>query len=684
MKELLAATLQTWAQQASPEQLRAGPGAADLGGRSVVAAAADDLASSPLFAYLIDLAGTDEAGPSDPQRAQLDQAVLRGIAEHDRYTSYTSAVSRLLTYPTLTKRLGRALESALQKRAEAGIDAHATPAVAAIGATATEAWLHLCTTGVLREHRLLGFLTDLPDSIADVALEMATRLPRIVGLVHEHFHDDDLLMLLQRLADIPEAEADAGFELALADLRRALDADNQDELIPALARARSGFAAVEACDEARHDAQAYAAAIDAIMAFGWSDPTPLHDAVTRLEAAVHQHRAWLSGGYQPPWNWARVHAETAWLQLSMTLTAAAEPLHDACWYHPSQALAALLDAYQAGRSFAAHTNGGGPGVEVLIQPAIEGTFLRDANRLALLDRALAHDPSLADDDAAQQLHTAIHAAITTRNTASRATTPPSTGGDRLGKDLSRLTAVLHHFGIEDAASLVKRAPPHLQEVMESLLWNDEIAQAETGNVKVERKLQELQRELAGSPDWSGPMGGPFTILLRQTMLFLSSRYNIGATMGGQRTAYLRSSGGTAPLEKPLHQDYFEWLSQGPLYNTLQAEPINRGRGRADVLVRFRNASFCVECKREQDDATRDGLRTYAGQAAVYTDTDAAFGILLALDLTTPTSGSPDLFSSIWVERVQREREDDPRYIVIARLPGNKPHPSATTTPPRRP
>lgn len=63
-----------------------------------------------------------------------------------------------------------------------------------------------------------------------------------------------------------------------------------------------------------------------------------------------------------------------------------------------------------------------------------------------------------------------------------------------------------------------------------------------------------------------------------------------------------------------------------------------------VLVRFRNASFCVECKREQDDATRDGLRTYAGQAAVYTDTDAAFGILLALDLTVPASGAPDLFS----------------------------------------
>ena len=54
----------------------------------------------------------------------------------------------------------------------------------------------------------------------------------------------------------------------------------------------------------------------------------------------------------------------------------------------------------------------------------------------------------------------------------------------------------------------------------------------------------------------------------------------------------------------------------------------------------------MECNRELDDASEAALRAYAGQAAVYTDTDAALGILLVLDLTTPTSGAPDLFSSV--------------------------------------
>ena len=450
-----------------------------------------------------------------------------------------------------------------------------------------------------------------------------------------------------------------------------------------MAQARSGFAAVEATDEARHDAQAYAAALDAIMAFGRSNPVPLLDAVGRLEAAINQHRAWLSGGHLPAWTWARTQAETAWLQLSATLAAAAEPLHDTCWYHPSQAVAALRDAYKAGRSFAAYAESGSPqGVEVLIRPTIEGSLVHDANRLALLDHALAHNPVFDGDEAAHQLHAAVHAAVDSLKTTGPPPPLTADGGGGLGKELSRLPAVLHHFGIDNAAALVAQVPPRLQEIIESVLWSEKIASAETGNIKVERKLQELERELATSPDWLGPIAGPFKILLRQTILYLVSRYNIGATMGGERTAFLRTAAPKAALEKPLHQDYFEWLNQGPIYSIIQAETINQSRGRADVLVRFRNATFCVECKRELNDASRDGLRAYAGQAAVYTDTDAAFGILLALDLTTPPTGAPDLFSSVWVEQVQREHEEHPRYLVIARLPGKKRDPSATLTPAR--
>lgn len=679
MDTSVADSLQSWASRATPDELRTGPQARDLGGWGPVGAAAHDLARSPFFRYLIDIAGNDDGTATDEVHAQMDQAILGGLAEHSRHSSYVSAITRLLVYPLLTARLGRPLEQALRQRSEAGARHDADTTAAAIGAAALQAWLHLCSSRTVREHRLLAFLIDLLDAVPDLAPPMAQALPRVAGLAHEYFGDDDLIVLLHKLSGLPEAEADAGFELALASLRQALGADDQSVFMRSAAEARSGFAAVEAVDEARHDAYAYGAALDAIMAFRRSDPEPLRDAASRLSAAVSQHSAWLSGNYLPTWVWTRTQAEMAWLQLSAVLTTAADTLDETCWYQPNQAIAAFCDAYKAARSFTAgKPPGASNGLELFIQPAIEGVFVRDANRLALLDYALTHDAAFSGDMAAQQLHAAVHAAIASIQDV-RPPPEPAEGDDALGKGLSRLPAVLHHFSPTDAAELIAKMPQPLLDRLETTLWNNDVARSVGGNVKVDRKFDELVKELSASSDWP-VAGGPFKVLLHQTVLYLVSRYNVGAAMGGERTAFLRSADPGSVLERALQQDYFDWLNQGPLYGAIKPEVINRSHGRVDILVHVQNLSYSVECKRELKDASRDGLRAYLGQAAVYTNTDAALGILLALDLTTPSTGAPDLFSSIWVERVQREREEQPRYIVVARLSANAPDPSATRTP----
>src|SRR5262249_58047294 len=108
--------------------------------------------------------------------------------------------------------------------------------------------------------------------------------------------------------------------------------------------------------------------------------------------------------------------------------------------------------------------------------------------------------------------------------------PAAEGGGGLGKEVSSLPALLHHLGARQAADLADRLSPHQLDTLEALLWNEEIARTESGNIKVERKLHELQTQLAASPDWIGAIAGPVMILLRQTGLYLGSPYHLGTTM----------------------------------------------------------------------------------------------------------------------------------------------------------
>ena len=78
----VSASLQVWTQHATSDELRTGPRAEQIGGRAAVAAVADELADSPLFVYLVNLAGNDDAAAADESREQLDRAVLVVCQRH--------------------------------------------------------------------------------------------------------------------------------------------------------------------------------------------------------------------------------------------------------------------------------------------------------------------------------------------------------------------------------------------------------------------------------------------------------------------------------------------------------------------------------------------------------------------------------------------------------------------------
>ncbi|MFC7614267.1 hypothetical protein ACFQV2_12765 [Actinokineospora soli] len=184
-------------------------------------------------------------------------------------------------------------------------------------AEAAAALAHPSLVGLLRlaiaehttEHRLLSLLTELTGDEPADALE---RLPTVIGLAYDHFGDDHLPEVLARLAAksglSTSTRADATFELALADLHTALSQDEQDASRSHLERALMRLRIVMRDDEARHDACAYAAAVDAVLTFAALDTEENTDtfrarlaaATDQLEASTAVLHAWNSGFHDLP------------------------------------------------------------------------------------------------------------------------------------------------------------------------------------------------------------------------------------------------------------------------------------------------------------------------------------------------------------------------------------------------
>ncbi len=673
MHDDATAALHRWIASADPTTLEAGPTIDDLGGVETVANASTALASSPLFLYLVDAAGQAEGVALREARiADLDAAVIQGFATHSRPSSYASATARLLQYPALVARTSTTLDRVLVARAEGGYAGTSSPRASAVGVSALEALVHLASTGLVRPHRLLAFCADLAGLVTTAPVEAVRRLPRLVGLLHEHVPDDDLVNLLHALAEIPVAQADALFELALADLRSALNAENQQDVTSGLLAARRGMGRATALDADRLDARAYAAALDAVFALLRHDGDEVRAATRRLDDAVSHYWAWLDGCYVPPWTQPRREAERSWSRLCAFLVPAARSLGENVWYHNDLALLALVRAYEQTRALTL------PGVHQdrvarLTRPVIEATFIENAHKLAVLDRALAEDPRFQNDPTARELRDSVQAA----HAGVRVAEHPLPGGDAPGKDLRRVPAILKRLGLTNTVRLVDAVPIDLRDLLEEALYDDEVRMMEIRNPKLENLLDRLTSELRESPDW--PLAGKeFSTLVEETVLYLTKCYDVGKKMAGGRAFLFEDKKPTAK-EKDLQLDFIDWLER-PFEGHVRAELEDVGTGRADIAILLPRFTFYIECKREESDSSRETLRKYLGQSRAYTVANVAFVVLIVLDLTRHATGAPDLFSSVWIDRVQVDHIETPRYVLVARVPGNRPRPSATSTP----
>ncbi|MCX5314797.1 hypothetical protein [Streptomyces sp. NBC_00154] len=667
--------LAQWAAHASRAQLRAGPAVEDLGGIDAVLAAADHLAQGPFLHHLIqatahhlDTFGAEACKP-------LYDAVLNGLRTNSNHLAFTSATEALVVRPALARELGAPLPRVLLARLQQAQDAGDDLAAALIGFEAADCLVQLTLADVIKAARLLGAMDEVTEEPGALPEAMASRLPRLLGVLDAHHPGAGLSDALERCLMLDHTCRDAAFELALGDLRQALEQDEYVPMAEQLRKTQDRLTELITLDPDRLDAQLYHAAIEAVLGLSAPDaPARVHAAASTLREALHRYRAWRYRTRTPAWARPRQNDVIAWSELTVVLDAAAAHLaDDDPWYDGGLGiLTALLQAYTAHNTVAVLTDTPAKAaVEILVAPVIEDAFLQHEHRQRFLQHALAHDEEIRDDPAAQQLHAALlHRTKSIENST-------YAQADDQGK--ARRWQRLAHQLKDDFTAFVDQTPEHVLDRLELGLRTHNDVLAAIADPKYGRLKARLLKQLEDSRDWLAGVAEEYTALLETTIRFAYLCYDIGRKMGGSYTEYLRKrdkDGKKQKVDESLfHQHYREVLRFSALFGVINSEVIDKAGGRTDILVSFGAVQFNVECKIEEDDASETTLRKYVAQAAECQNTNAGFAILLALDKTVDAEGAANLFDSIWIEPVQRPGESEACLVVIIRIPGGRENPN---------
>ncbi|MFG3602618.1 hypothetical protein [Micromonospora chersina] len=661
--------LNAWAATATTEQLESGPSLEDLGGAEAVTAEAHILATGPHLSTLLQALVHMETRSAEETRTALIPAITDGFQQPFRAWVLAEAVEVLCSHPILLDTYGRAAANALLGHGEAALAGKQDPAFAH---HAIAGLLQLSLSRHTNHRRLLVLLTEINGSEPADALD---RLPMLIGIAHDHYEDAGLLEVLRTLEESealsPATRNDARYELALATLRAGLRAADRQEVMRLLRSAALRLRSVEDAEQGRLDARAYRLALDAIFAFTDLEDQPtatvrdhLVASARGLDEAVAQRSAWSARMYQPRWLEARGHTEAAWLQLVATLRNAGARLLEPSWLDASKVLTGVLQVYQASRSV--YTAAGDSGsLEQLISPPVEAAFIRELGLLNHLEQALEHDPELAQHPDARQLDAKVKARRRALETGSPAEPP--------GKSAA---------GQPPWASLLDNPDPVLRRKVLGVIREHERGFALTGNMLLDRQLEQLYAQLSRSPAWVEPERSYFAALLTYFLRFLHIRFDAQADLLGDVTAYLGppKPGKKLWLEEDLQNDCLQYLGGMLEPGSVQREVIDVASGRTDITYTPEpGMRLVVEVKRHESKWTKAGLEEkYLAQAANYTATGPPFCILLVGDHSNHTKGYTSLEDSVWSTWRARSVTETPRFIVVGVLPIGRPTPSALT------
>lgn len=506
--------------------------------------------------------------------------------------------------------------------------------------------------------RLLDFFLGL---MPDDDTEFLRRAAKIVGIAFSHWRDKELVEVLRKLAQLEAVRPEAAFELGMAALAEAMDRADSNAALTAFREARDWFDETNGVSEHHPEASLYLDGLDLLLNFhSGAASTSLATVSPRLQQHAFELHAW-SGGSGPPWLGTRQTEATCWSVLAGAIAGLAGSLDEPSWWEPATVIEqGLLSVYSAGRSIFRRDQCGG--VEAMVRPRIQACVARQAGqahqvRTWLLHNA-THEWAAEARDLIAQIDVFIEQAGSPKN-------PPDAASER-----TSLAAIIARSKI----------PEEQRNLLFGVVANALSLQLDnlTGSEAdvIERCCKEAQRHT----DYSANKNGArlFDTVLLWLVRFVFNRLEL--TKGDDPTGayHFERDDGSLPHEDELQQDFFRWVATYAPGSDL--EPTNIASGRADIRLKSGSERLVVEVKREEADCSFDALcKSYAAQTTEYQNVSIRLGVLLVLDLATPScEGTPHLTSLFDMRQVRRCGESQPRLILIVKVPGRRKRPSDLT------
>ncbi|KVD82711.1 hypothetical protein WS63_30330 [Burkholderia stagnalis] len=510
------------------------------------------------------------------------------------------------------------------------------------------------------QYRLLDALLGVSAADDPSFLKYAAK---VIGVAFSHWRENDLVSVLLNLAEQDDVRGEATFELGMATLVVALENAGCDTNTEVLQQAKSWFEASANATEYNPAASLYGECLTLVLAFYAGAPSgELQEIGNRVKQDAFGLNAWVGGRDSPSWLGSRYAESVCWSVLASKVTGLAHHLDEPSWWQPAVVIEeALLTVYSAGRSILRRSHQGA--IEELLRPRIQHAVATQAGQLHVLQAWLRQNADSAWASDATALVDEVKAILGHGKPRQNPSEAASETEDALAAAISRSSIPGEQKRFLSIA---------LSDVVTLLFRNLTAAEVQI--------IEQCCQAVSEHPDYGNNENGRvlFNAAIAWLVRFVYHRMEVTRRDDPGGSYLFERDDGSLPHEDELQEDFFRWLTTNAAGSDL--EPTNLGSGRADIRMKSGPERLVIEVKREEKDASFDALATsYAAQTTDYQNVSIRLGVLLVLDLATPNrQGTPHLTSLFSVTKIQRPNENEPRLVLIVKVPGRRRAPSDLT------